>query len=238
MFRFLVPILILFSSLLADDLDDFTSEFETKEIFDPLSGYNRFMSDINDHIYVYALRPVARGYKMALPKRIRTGVANVFHNLLFPIRLANNLLQGKLKNSLEESERFLLNSTVGFLGFWDVAEYRFGIKPHNEDFGQTLGHYGVGSGFHIVLPILGPSNLRDAISLYPDSLLSVINYDDHNRYTLTDSWGEYITARGVDGVNELSFRSDDIDKIRKSAVDLYPYIRDIYEQHRDSLIKE
>jgi phospholipid-binding lipoprotein MlaA len=175
---------------------------------------------------------------MALPKRIRTGVANVFHNLFFPIRLANNLLQGKFKNSLEESERFLLNSTVGFLGFWDVAEYRFGIKPHNEDFGQTLGHYGVGSGFHIVLPILGPSNLRDAISLYPDSLLSVINYDDHNRYTLTDSWGEYITARGVDGVNELSFRSDDIDKIRKSAVDLYPYIRDIYEQHRDSLIKE
>jgi len=235
--------LALFMSLgvgssFADDIDDFSNEFALKEVYDPLSGYNRFMTNVNDKIYIYALKPVASVYRDSVHGDIRISVANAFDNLYFPMRFVNNLLQCKFYNAYEESKRFVINTTLGILGFFDPARKYFDIQKHNEDFGQTLGFYGVGSGFHIVLPILGPSNLRDAISLYPDSLLNPIDYTQRDYWTLTDTWAEYATVKTAEKVNYASIHMHEYDKMKEDAVDLYPYLRDVYEQYREKQIKE
>lgn len=130
----------------------FDDEFnDAQAVFDPLSGYNRSMTNFNDIFYTNVLQPVSKTYAKYVHENIREGVSNVYDNLLFPIRFINNVLQFKLLNASEELGRFVINSTFGILGVMDVAE-KFELKPHKEDFGQTLGFYGVGSGFHIVIP--------------------------------------------------------------------------------------
>ena len=220
------------------ELSEFSDEFEVKEIYDPLNKYNRFMTVINDAVYEIVLKPVAKGYKKVVHVEIRESVRNFFNNLYFPVRFANNILQGKFYYASEEAGRFVINSTIGVLGLFDLANSKFNLQAHEEDFGQTLGFYGVGSGFHIVLPLLGPSNLRDAISLYPDSFLSPIDYTDRDYFTITDTVLEYAGAKAVEKTNYISLDIDAYDKLKKDSVDLYPYLRDIYEQHRESQIKE
>lgn len=222
----------------SSDVDDFSDEFKVKEVYDPLSGYNRFMTGFNDGAYEYVLKPVSSGYKAVLHVEIRESVRNFFNNLYFPMRFANNIFQGKFSYASEESARFVLNTTVGIAGLFDPAKSCFELQVHEEDFGQTLGFYGVGSGPHIVLPLLGPSNLRDTISLYPDSLLSPIDYSKRRYWTLTDTLAEYLAAKSVENINYMSLNMDRYEKMRKDAVDLYPYLRDIYEQYRDNQIKE
>lgn len=220
------------------DVDDFSDEFKVEEVYDPFSRYNRFMTGFNDGAYEYVLKPVSKGYKSVLHVEVRESVRNFFNNLYFPMRLANNILQGKLLYASEESARFVLNTTVGIAGLFDPAKSCFELQAHEEDFGQTLGFYGVGSGPHIVLPLLGPSNLRDTISLYPDSLLSPIDYSERSYWTLTDTLAEYLAAKSLENVNYISLNMDRYEKMRKDAVDLYPYLRDVYEQYRNKQIKE
>lgn len=220
------------------ELAGFTDEFEAKEIYDPFSGYNRAMTSFNDGAYEYVLKPVANGYKAVLHVEVRESVRNFFNNLYFPMRLTNNLLQGKFCNASEETSRFVVNSTVGILGLFDPAAKHFDLKAHEEDFGQTLGFYGAKSGPHIVLPLLGPSNLRDVISLYPDALLSPIDYTERSYWTLTDTSAEYLGAKSLEKINYISLNMDRYEKMRKDAVDLYPYLRDVYEQYRDKQIEE
>lgn len=226
----------------ADDLNGelagFTDEFEAKEIYDPFSGYNRAMTSFNDGAYEYVLKPAADGYKAVLHVEVRESVRNFFNNLYFPMRLANNLLQGKFCNASEETSRFVVNSTVGVLGLFDPAKSYFELDAHEEDFGQTLGFYGASSGPHIVLPLLGPSNLRDVVSLYPDALLSPIDYTERSYWTLTDTSAEYLGAKSLEKINYISLNMDRYERMRKDAVDLYPYLRDVYEQYRDKQIEE
>lgn len=219
-------------------LSEFESELKVEEIYDPFGGYNRIMTSFNDGVYEYFLKPVSKGYKAVVHEEIRISVGNFFNNIYFPHRFVNNLLQGKFKNASEETGRFVINTTVGLLGLFDPAKSYFNLVEHKEDFGQTLGFYGVGSGPHIVLPLLGPSNLRDALSLYPDSLLSPIDYDERSYWTLTDTWLEYTAARTYEYVNENSLDIERYQEMKKDAVDLYPFLRDIYEQYRDNQIKE
>lgn len=226
------------SSGLADEVDDFSGEFAIKEVYDPLSGYNRLMTTINDKIYVYALKPVASVYRDGINEDVRISIANAFDNLYFPMRFVNNLLQGKLYNAYEEGGRFVINTTLGIVGFFDPARKYFDMQKHNEDFGQTLGFYGISGGFHIVLPILGPSNLRDAISLYPDALLTPIDYTQRSYPTLTDTWAQYLAVKTAEKVNYTSIHMHEYDKMKEDAVDLYPYLRDVYEQYREKQIKE
>lgn len=221
-----------------DEFDEFADEMEAEPIYDPLSGYNRIMTDINDKLYVNLLTPVAKGYKSVVHLEIRKSVSNFFSNLYFPIRAVNNLLQGKFKNASEETGRFIINTTLGVAGLFDPAKSKFDLNAHEEDFGQTLGFYGVGSGVHIVLPLLGPSNLRDAISLVPDSYLSPIDYTSRDYFTLTDTTKEYIAVKTYEYVNEFSLDIELYENLKKDAVDLYPYLRDIYEQRREKQIKE
>ena len=230
--------------------DEFEDEFgaEEKEVFDPLSGYNRVMTDFNDSLYVWVLDPVARGYRWVLPYAARRGVKNFFHNLLFPLRFVNNALQLKIKNAGEEFLRFSINSTIGILGFWDPAKEWFDLEAHEEDFGQTLGYYGVGGGFHVVLPFLGPSNVRDMFSLYPDMQMDPVNYVENRPYNFPKQEGEYQgvskqTLQEVDLtllkiINRESLRIGQYANLKKDAIELYPFLRDVYEQNRAKLIKE
>ncbi len=224
----------------ADAFDEEFSdaEFDLKERFDPLSGYNRFMTHFNDKFFIYILDPVATAYKAVVHEEIRSSIGNFFHNLLFPLRFVNNLLQLKFKNAWEETARFTVNSTLGLLGLFDPAKKYFDLEPHNEDFGQTLGYWGVGSGFHIVLPFLGPSNLRDALSLFPDSYADPLYYYPQRGYNLLNNGDPTLWLISYDKVNETSMELGDYQMLKKDAVDLYPYLRDIYEQNRDRQIKE
>jgi phospholipid-binding lipoprotein MlaA len=220
-------------------LDEFEEEMKTKEeTSDPLEGYNRVMTTVNDHLYEYLLSPVANGYKKVTHKEVRSSVANFFHNLLYPIRLINNVLQGKFHNSGEETGRFLINSTVGVLGLFDVAKSHFNLQAHNEDFGQTLGYWGVEGGPHIVLPILGPSNLRDTISLYPDSLINPIDYHENRSYNVAKNWETSLALKSLDKVNMVANSNGAYELMKKDAIDLYPYLKNSYEQYRQKQIEE
>ena len=210
--------------------DEFDVEFEAKkDVFDPLSGYNRIMTHANDFIYVNMLTPVAKGYAYVVPKTARTMVSNFFDNLLFPVRFVNNLLQFKFQNAGEETLRFLANTIIGFGGLTDGAKY-YNLKPHDEDFGQTLGYWGLGSGFHIVWPLIGPSNLRDTGGMVGDYFADPISYVD----PILLSTG----IKSYRAFNNFSQGPTAYEKLRKDAIDLYPFLRDAYEQRRDKLIKE
>ena len=218
--------------------DEFEDEIEVKEIYDPFSKYNRLITHFNDKVYVYFLTPVTKGYNYILHYQIRRSISNFFNNIYYPMRVVNNLLQGKFKNSYEETERFVINSTVGILGLFDPAKNYFNIEAHEEDFGQTLGFYGVGSGPHIVLPFFGPSNLRDSIGIIPDAFLSPIDYAPRDWITLTEAWGPFLSVKAFEYTNNFSLDVKKYTKLKEDSIDLYPYFKDIYEQYRDKQIKE
>lgn len=236
---------LLFNVAIASDKissSSFSDEFsdEKLEVFDPLSEYNRVMTSFNDKAYTYFLNPVSKGYSTVVPEVARTGVSNFFDNLLFPIRFINNLLQFKFKNSAEELGRFVINSTFGLLGVMDVAGENLGWKEHDEDFGQTLGYYGIGPGFHIVLPFLGPSNLRDSLGLVADGYVSPINNfgDSDINYKIPNNDEQTIYIATGKSINKTSLRLGQYESLKKDALDLYPFLRDVYEQKREKDIKE
>ena len=215
--------------------DEFEEEFGSsgEEVFDPLSGYNGVMTEFNDGFYVYFVDPVARGYRWVLPYAARRGVKNFFHNLLFPLRFVNNALQLKIKNAGEEFLRFSINSTIGIFGIWDPAKEWFDLEAHEEDFGQTLGFYGVGGGFHVVLPFLGPSNVRDMFSLYPDMQMDPVNYVENRPYNISQPEGEYLGLSRktlqraqltvLKTINRESLRIGQYANLKKDAIELYPF---------------
>ena len=220
--------------------DEFSDEFETqeKEIFDPLSGYNRVMTGFNDGLYGFILEPVVfKGYNL-LPHQVRLSVHNFFENLYYPVSVVNNLLQLKFKSSGTETLRFLTNSTVGVLGLFNPAESWFGLKPHKEDFGQTMGYYGVGGGFHIVLPFFGPTNLRDLSGDLIDFYINPIYYVEVRPFNLVQNTYQGWFAIGYKEFNKMSLYSEEYSNMRKDSLDLYPFLRDLYEQHREKLIEE
>jgi len=222
--------------------DEFEEEFEAKETtntVDPLSGYNIFMTSFNDKVIIYALNPVSKAYAIVLPQPFRLGLSNFVHNINFPIRLANNLLQLKFKNSADETERFLVNSTIGLGGLMDPATNHLKIPKHNEDFGQTLGHYGIGPGFHVVLPFLGPSNVRDIVGITLDAYVSpLVNLKGWENYKIPDNFGQSVAIATLYLINYNSLHLGEYESIKKDAIDLYPFLRDIYEQKRVSDIEE
>jgi phospholipid-binding lipoprotein MlaA len=230
----------------SDDFnEDFGEEFEgeflkVKEVFDPLSGYNRVMTTFNDKVFIYVLNPTAKGYAYILPQTVRSGVSNFFNNLMFPLRFVNNLLQLKFENSVEELGRFLINTTFGLAGFMDPAKTEFGWEQHDEDFGQTLGFYGVGEGFHVVLPFLGPSNLRDMVGFAADSYVSALSTTGSSdlQYKIPNNMTQSVAITAADIVNSTSLRLGLYESLKKDAFDLYPYFRDLYNQRRNTLIKE
>ena len=217
--------------------DEFEDEVQTRT--DPLKDYNELMTSFNDSMITYALNPVSEAYAYVIPEPIRIGISNAFHNIQFPVRFANNLLQGKFQNVSDESERFIVNSTVGILGLMDPAKEYMNIPKHNEDFGQTLGFYGVGPGFHIVLPFLGPSNVRDLAGLTLDAYISpLVNVRGVVNYKIPKNLAESVAIAAGYFVNKNSLELGQYESIKKDAIELYPFLRDIYEQKRAADIEE
>lgn len=236
-------IVFMFSSLYSSDFldDEFSDEFEETSVeqsFDPLKSYNVVMTDFNDFTYVNIIGPVAKGYRKVVAKPVRVSVSNFFYNLLFPVRFTNNLLQLKFNNTLEVTASFVINSTYGLAGFFDIAKSEGGIEHHDEDFGQTLGYYGMGNDIHIVLPLFGPSNLRDTIGLVGDMFVDPIYHAQRRDFNIFKNNGMYIFLNTYKIGNEYSLHVDEYEAIRKNSIDLYLLLKDMYEQRRDKLIKE
>lgn len=195
---------------------------------DPLEGFNRAMYRFNDKFDRYVLKPVAKGYRAVLPEFARKGVSNFFGNLHDPVIMVNNLLQGKFTQAASDLGRFLVNSTVGIYGLFDVATHA-GLDKHDEDFGQTLAVWGVGDGAYVVLPILGPSNVRDGIGLVPDWVLYPLNHMEEH------STSDKLLL--VEIVNRRAQLLDAGDILEQAAgEDPYVFVREAYRQRRRSLV--
>lgn len=222
-----------------DNFEDEFEEIQAKPLFDPLSGYNRLMTSVNDTLFSYAVNPVSKAYAGIIPRPIRISLAHVIHNLQFPVRFSNNLLQGKFLNTTEELERFMINSTLGIAGLFDPASTYFHISAHNEDLGQTLGFYGLGTGFHVVLPLLGPSNIRDFVGIIGDGYLSPLVYESAlEKIKIPQNNIESLALYGLEMVNKNALHLGAYEILKKDAMELYPYFRDLYEQKRLSDINE
>ncbi|MFT7824403.1 MAG: VacJ family lipoprotein [Sulfurimonas sp.] len=221
-------------------MDEFDDEFTEKEkVSDPLIVYNRSMTTFNDKAYLYIIKPVSQLYAAIMPEFLRLGISNAYHNIKFPVRFTNTLLQLKLQGSMIELERFIVNSTIGLAGLMDPAEEHMGLEPQEEDFGQTLGVYGVGPGFHLVLPLIGPSNIRDTIGLGADSLVSPLIYTKNmDRYKIPDNYPESAMIWAVDKINYNSLHLGEYESAKKDAVDWYIFLRNAYEKERSHSISQ
>lgn len=199
---------------------------------DPLEPLNRFFFTVNDRLYFWALKPVATGYAKVVPEETRINFRYFFHNLLAPVRVVSNLLQGKIEDSGIELARFVINSTIGIGGFDDPAAQGFGLHPSNEDLGQTLGVYGLGNGFYICWPILGPSTLRDSVGMVGDSFLNPLSY--LMGADAGAGGGVYVGKE----VNNTSLVLGDYEQFTEAAFDPYVAIRDAYHQYRSNQVRD
>jgi phospholipid-binding lipoprotein MlaA len=205
-------------------------EEEAVEIADPLYVWNKGMYYFNDKFYFWLVKPVSQGYSAVVPEDMRISVSNFFYNITTPIRFVSSLLQLKTKSAGNELLRFAVNTTFGVGGLGDFAKDKMDIKRHDEDLGQTFGHYGIGHGFYIVWPILGPSSLRDTVGLVGDLFLDPVSY-----ITPIET---AVEINAYDEVNETSLHIGDYEDIIKAAIDPYISIRDAYAQNRQKKVKE
>jgi phospholipid-binding lipoprotein MlaA len=197
--------------------------------YDPLQPLNRKVFWFNDKADVYVLEPAAKGWDHIAPDRVQRSVSNFFVNLRSPIVIVNDVLQGKVKNGVSDLGRFAVNTTVGVAGFIDYAT-PLGLEQHVEDFGQTLGWWGVPPGPYLVLPLLGPSNPRDTVGLLGDSAASI------------PSWfvrGDVLFgARVADTINTRAMFLRQIDEAKRASFDYYVFVRNAYLQRRQALVND
>ena len=209
-------------------INDFEEEYLPEETFDPLRPYNQFMHKINQKFYHYMLSPILDGYNKTIPIGFRIGIYNFTNNLLSPLRFTGHLLTLDIQNAMNELGRFSLNSTVGLLGILDISSSNH-LYSKYIDFGIVLGKWGVGSGFPIVLPLLGPSNLRDAIVMP----LEVFTYPPNYFYSTATSLSLNITGKA----SQLAKNKTSIDNLQKASLNNYVFIRDSYQSYRNQYIK-
>jgi phospholipid-binding lipoprotein MlaA len=205
---------------------------EESRIADPIEPWNRAIYHVNDKLYFWLFKPAAKGYRYVVPEEVRGIFSNFYENLKAPIRIVNNFLQGKPQYAGFEFTRFLINSTVGVGGLRDCAKECFGINGRDADFGQTLGKYGVGFGFYIVWPILGPSSPRDTVGLVGDRMLTPTTYVSSGWMT-PESTGLTIHEK----INYTSFHIGDYEAIKGAAIDPYVAMRDAYIQYRKKALE-
>ena len=197
------------------------------QVYDPLESVNRVIFSINDTLDRTVVRPVAQGYVNVVPRLVRTGVSNVFGNISDAFSAVNNLLQGKKEPLGNDLGRVLVNSTFGLGGIFDIAS-EAGVEKYNEDFGQTLGWWGIGPGPYLVLPLLGPSSARDATGLAANWYL-----DPVNQVTPAVNQYELVGLRALDTRAGL-LGTDDL--VQGASLDKYTFIRSAYTQRRRSLV--
>jgi len=206
---------------------------ESPQISDPLAPVNKAMFTVNDKLYFWLLKPVSQGYAH-IPEDFRTVFSNMYDNLWAPSRILNNLLQLRLKGAGNELLRFVLNSVLGIGGAGDAAHDAFGINKQEADFGQTLGHYGMGHGLYLVLPIFGPSSLRDGLGLIGDRFMYPLSFVSSSDLSFWQVAGIYTHEK----INDTSFRIGDYESFKDAAIDPYISMRDAFVQHRKKMVDE
>jgi len=205
--------------------ENFDEFFEQGDVSDPLESMNRVFFEVNDKLYFLILKPVNTAYTTVVPLDFRQCFGNFFDNIAAPIWVVNNLLQGKFAGAGIDLSRFLINSTVGVLGLGDPALQSFGIKPRPEDFGQTLGAWGVGEGFYLYLPLIGPLTLRDSVGFAGDALSHPVTYVGS---TYLDRLAYYTT----DKVNLMSLHPGLYEEMKRYSLDPYISMRQVYIEYR------
>ena len=239
-FKILIVFVSLFFynfSLLAvesDTVKTSSSDFETgifeDEIYDPLEPINRAIFGFNNVADKIVLEPIAKGYRK-LPSPIQTGIGNFLSNLKMPLVIVNQLLQGQGKNAGESTGRFVVNSTAGLFGLFDVAD-KIGLEQTQEDFGQTLATWGVGDGFYLVLPIFGPSNVRDTAGM-----ILAYTTDPVNAYAVREGEPWILPVRtATNAVDQRSKIIDEVNAMRNNSLDYYAAVRSSYYQYRKAAI--
>ena len=230
------------SAMLYQRFED-ENEFETyeenvEEIYDPLEKYNRKIYAFNDFLDRHFLEYVAKTYRNGIPESLRNSIRNFLINLSLPISAVNSLAQGKVDNGLATFSNFLINSTVGVAGVFDVAVTK-GVRYRPEDFGQTLGHYGMKTGTYFIIPLFGPSTTRDLSGLLVDKSINPIEFnllEFGGRINLIDT--EYrLSLAAASGIDKRESLIDIIDDVRIESFDPYATIRSAYLQKRISDIK-
>jgi phospholipid-binding lipoprotein MlaA len=204
---------------------------ESSSIPDPWEGFNRNMYSVNDAADHAVLEPVARGYRAVTPNFLRTGVNNFLHNLGSPVTFVNDLLQGQLKRAGVTAARLGINTTLGVFGLLDPAA-DFGFESHDEDFGQTLAVWGVGSGPYLFVPLLGPTSVRDGAGQVLDLAFDPLNWAHFHH----DNEAR-VTRAVVGGIAAREQLLDPIESIRRTSIDPYATIRATYQLTRESEIR-
>jgi len=231
-------VILLFNNNLygaaSDEVKTQSADFEASkfedEIYDPLEPFNRAIFSFNNTADKIILEPVSKGYKK-LPTPVQSGISNFLSNLRTPLVVINQFLQGQGKNASESTGRFLINSTIGVFGLIDVAE-KMGLEEKKEDFGQTLATWGVGDGFYIVLPLFGPSNVRDTAGM-------ALTYttDPINAYAVNEGEAWLVPMRtAVNAVDQRSKIIDEVNALRDNSIDYYAAVRSSYYQNRKAAI--
>src|SRR5580658_108102 len=197
---------------------------------DRFERFNRSVYKFNTALDHAVLRPVARAYVKALPRPVRTSINNFTTNLAYPTTVANDFFQGKVADGVSDAARIVVNTTIGIGGLFDPASH-MGLDRHTQDFGLTLGRWGVPSGPYLMLPFLGPSTVRDTVGRGPDYLLT---YEIVSRNLITNNW----VSGGLFVVSQVDRRSQllDTDKLLDGTYDPYAFLRNAYLQRRDYLL--
>jgi phospholipid-binding lipoprotein MlaA len=196
---------------------------------DPLESFNRGVFWFNNQLDDYVLEPIAKGWEKITPARLRKSVSNFFQNLCFPIVAGNNLLQAKPVRAASDVARFAVNTTVGAVGLFDPAS-GWGLEQHNEDFGQTLGYWGLPPGPYLVLPFFGSSDPRDTVGLVADFFSTVYPYFVAFQYTAG--------ANAVSVINERALVLKEVREFKRASFDYYVAVRNAYLQRRDALVHD
>lgn len=208
-------------------------ELQTTAVNDPIEPFNRAVFAFNDALDRVLIEPVAKAYNFLTPDFFRTGVQNFMRNLRTPLIVANNALQGDLKGAGVASARFVINTVGGIGGLIDVAADQ-GLPYEPEDFGQTLAVWGLGEGFYVVLPVLGPSNLRDTAGLVADTAADPVRLYAFNQ---GEEW-IYYTRGAIEGLDNRARMVNAVRDMRRNSLDYYAAVRSAYTQKRRSLVRD
>jgi phospholipid-binding lipoprotein MlaA len=210
---------------------------EAEEPYDPIEPVNRGIFWFNDELDVYVFEPIAQLYKNNMPDVVQTGIGNFFRNLRYPSYLVSDVIQGKFSQAVDHTGRFVVNSTVGIVGLIDVAE-DLGLPDHEEDFAIALAYHGVPAGPYLVIPFLGPSNVRDGIGLIVDGFLNPISWIGYTNASNSAKIAVTSTAVGVNFIHTRAGLIQAIEAAKESSVDYYLFLQGAYYQHRQGLLTD
>ena len=209
-----------------------TTSQHNSEYNDPFEPVNRAVFNLNDALNKAIGKPVAKGYSAVVPKPARTGIRNVLRNLRSPVNIANQLLQGDIEGFAGDTIRTLVNTTIGIGGLIDVADSA-GIPYEHEDFGQTLGVWGVAHGPYLVLPIIGPNSMRDHVGMAIDAYVDPLRLYLYN--TGQEEW--YYGRMAMVGIDKRESLLETLDDLRENSLDYYATLRSAHYQHRKALVE-